>query len=274
MVTSKKDYGRDEVTAAKSVLLEVMHILGDYSDDLILIGGWVPELLFPDSEIPHVGSTDVDILVNHNEIDSSRYATIRKLLEKRGYSQSKEQPFIFYRNVSINNRNDIKVQVDFLAGEYLGTGKNRRTQIVQDIRPRKVHGGDFAFSNTQKIKVDGKLPNGAIDHIIFNIISLPAFIILKGIALKNRFKEKDAWDIYFCLQQFDDQIDQLANQFKGLLKIRIVQESLGVIHEAFSSINDVGPNMIADFEETAGDERELIKRDSFERINKFLSLLN
>lgn len=274
MVTSKKDYGRDEVTAAKSVLIEVMHILGDYSDDLILIGGWVPELLFPDSEIPHVGSTDVDILVNHNEIDSSRYATIRKLLEKRGYFQSKEQPFIFYRNVSINNRNDIKVQVDFLAGEYLGTGKNRRTQIIQDIRPRKVRGGDFAFSNTQKIKVDGKLPNGAIDHIIFNIISLPAFIILKGIALKNRFKEKDAWDIYFCLQQFDNQIDRLANQFKGIIKNKMVLESLEYIQNAFSSINDVGPNMIADFEETAGDERELIKRDSFERINEFLSLLN
>jgi hypothetical protein len=273
MVTSRKDYGFDEVSAAKSILIEIMHILGDYKEQIILVGGWVPEILFPKSLIPHVGSNDVDILLNHNEIDNQGYKTIKRLLENRGYIQSDEQPFIFYKTVNTKNGIDVKVEVDFLAGEYLGTGKNGRTQKVQDMRPRKVRGGDFAFSNTENIRLQGKLPNGADDQVSFKIVSLPAFIVMKGIALKARLKEKDAWDIYFCLMQFEDRIKDITVQFKDFLDNKIVIESLKNLKESFISVNGVGPTMIADFEEVEGEERELLKRDSYERINKFLSLL-
>lgn len=273
MVTSRKNYGFDEVSAAKSILIEIMHILGAYKEQIILVGGWVPEILFPKSLIPHVGSNDVDILLNHNEIDNLGYKTIKKLLENRGYFQSEGQPFIFHKSVNTKNGIVVTVEVDFLAGEYQGTGKNRRTQIVQDMKPRKVRGGDFAFSNTEKVKIQGKLPNGAFDQVSFKIVSLPAFIVMKGIALKDRLKEKDAWDIYFCLLQFEDRLKDLTNQFKDLLDNKIVIESLENLQEAFSNIDRVGPTMIADFEEVEGEEREIIKRDSYERMNVFLSLL-
>ena len=273
MVTSRTNYASEAVSAAKCVLIEVMHILGDYRDEIILVGGWVPELLFVNSTIPHVGSTDVDILINHNEIDQSGYRTIKKLLIDRDYIQSKDQPFTFYRHVKIRKQKVIKVQVDFLAGEYQGTGKNRRTQVVQDIRPRKVRGGDFAFSCTKKLTVKGKLPSGANDQIILNVITLPAFIVMKGIALKDRIKEKDAWDIYYCLLQFNDQLEKFSNQFKHLLGNTIVRESLNNLREAFLTIDAIGPTMIADFEEVEGEERAFIKRDSFERMNRFLSFI-
>ena len=46
MVT-RRDYPKETVEAAFSVLLEVMNTLGEYRHGIALIGGWVPELLFP-----------------------------------------------------------------------------------------------------------------------------------------------------------------------------------------------------------------------------------
>jgi len=43
MVT-RRDYTDEAVKAAKSVLIELTHLLGEYRDNIVLIGGWVPEL--------------------------------------------------------------------------------------------------------------------------------------------------------------------------------------------------------------------------------------
>ena len=55
MVT-KRDYTAEKVAAARSVLIELVHLLGEYRDDIVLIGGWVPEILITDKKIPHVAA--------------------------------------------------------------------------------------------------------------------------------------------------------------------------------------------------------------------------
>ena len=67
MVT-RRDYTAEGVEAARSVLVELVHLLGEYKDDIVLIGGWVPEVLLPHYTGPHVGSLDVDIALNHQKI--------------------------------------------------------------------------------------------------------------------------------------------------------------------------------------------------------------
>ncbi|MGK5084914.1 hypothetical protein WDW37_16625 [Bdellovibrionota bacterium FG-1] len=68
MVVKRTDYNEDAVTAAKSVLIELTHVLGQYRDNIVLIGGWVPELLFTPAVDPHVGSMDVDLALNHRKV--------------------------------------------------------------------------------------------------------------------------------------------------------------------------------------------------------------
>ncbi len=46
----------DPTTAARAVLIEVMNVLGAFGDDIVLVGGWVPELLYPGRG--HMGSLD------------------------------------------------------------------------------------------------------------------------------------------------------------------------------------------------------------------------
>ena len=64
-MVSKGDYDALQVEAARSVVLELARLLGEYRDDTVVVGGWVPALLIPQKASPHVGSLDVDLALNH-----------------------------------------------------------------------------------------------------------------------------------------------------------------------------------------------------------------
>ena len=78
------DYSRGQKDAAYSVLGEIVNLLEPFADDMRIIGGWVPSLLYPDKE--HIGSIDVDVLLNQEKVQKKQgYATIKEILEKHGY---------------------------------------------------------------------------------------------------------------------------------------------------------------------------------------------
>jgi len=273
MVT-RRDYTAEAVEAAKSVLIELTHLLGEYRDNIVLIGGWVPELLIPQNLRPHVGSIDIDLALNHLKIREEGYRLIEELLTSRGYYQEPDkQPFIFFRNVPFGD-SFIKVQVDLLSGEYEGTGEVHRTQAIQGMKVRKARGCDLAFDMVREIPVEGKIPGGGFDQVTVRIASIVPFLVMKGMALDGRLKEKDAWDIYYCLLAYPGGIDALVEEFRPHLSHGLVREGLGKIAGHFSSLKSIGPKFVADFEEAADpEETERIVRDAYERTHAFLNKL-
>jgi hypothetical protein len=268
-MVSRRDYAAEIVEAARRVLLETLRVLGEYQDDIVVVGGWVPELLLSQTEARHVGSIDVDIALDHREIGEVGYRSILRLLQARGYKQGK-QPFIFHRSVKIGDR-EILVEVDFLSGEYAGTGSSRRTQRVQDLHPRKARGIDLVFELPEKITIRGQLPGGGDDVAEVQVASIASFLVTKGMALHHRLKEKDAWDIYYCVRYYPGGIDALIHAFNPLLSHGLTQESLAYIAEKFASPSAVGPTHVADFEEVDDRAaRELIQRDAYERVHYLL----
>lgn len=269
MVTSK-DYPADLIQAARSIMLELSRLLGEFSDSIVIVGGWVPELIIPQDITPHIGSIDVDLALNHQTIPPDSYKTILDLLIERGYKKG-PQPFIFYREVIISNQ-PVIVQVDFLAGEYLGTGTSHRTQKVQDLRPRKTRGADIAFNDPITTDLVGYLPGGGKDKARIQVASIPSFIVMKGFALGGRLKEKDSWDIIYCLRNFPGGIGKLINKMRPLLNNKLAQEALGIIAEKFSSPESVGPVHVSNFEGiTDTEEQEQIQRDAYERVQALLT---
>jgi hypothetical protein len=270
-VATKSEYGQREIEAAKSVLIELMQILGEYRDQMVLVGGWVPFFLFGSE---HIGSTDVDIALDKSEINDEVYKTIREHLESRGYRQG-EKPFIFLKEVSVDDGKPIIVQAEFLAGEYGGTGKKHRHQVVQDnLKARKIRGCELALEYHTEITVEGKMPGGAVNKVQVNLSDVVPFIVMKGMALYGRMKEKDAWDIYFCLRNYEGGFEKLAKEFDPVIKNKLVQEGLEKIRSKFASVDGYGPTCVVDFEEiTDRDERERIKRDAFERVKALLDAL-
>ncbi len=269
----RTDYTATAVAAAKSVLIELTHLLGEYREDIVLVGGWVPELLLGEQTEPHVGTLDVDLALNHQTLRESGYNTIHRLLIARGYEQDKQQPFIYYRSWIIQGRK-VAVEVDLLAGEYHGTGKSRRTQRVQDVRPRKARGCDLAFELNTEVILEGDLPEGGRDTVRVRVASIVPFLVMKGMALSDRLKEKDAWDIYYSLKNYPGGLDALAEEFLPFVERGLVREGLEKIGKNFSTVEDLGPKFVADFEAAEGpEERELLQRDAFERAQYLLKKL-
>lgn len=272
MVT-KGDYGQREVKAARSVLVELIHLLGEFRDAIVLVGGSVPPLLYPNIAKDYVGTLDVDLALNHLTIDDETYQTILTALLKRGYKEGK-QPFIFFREVPIEGGDPVVVEVNFLSGEYGGTGRSHRTQKVQDLRARKARGCDLAFENFATVELEAELPEGGIDRVACKVAAVVPFIVMKGMALADRMKEKDAWDIYFCITRHPGGIDGLVEEFKIYMDNGLVREGLTKISEKFASPGHVGPKQVADFEAiTDTEEREAIQRDAYERVNYLLGKL-
>lgn len=63
---SATDYSKGQKEAAYAVLGEIVNLLEPFSDDVRIVGGWVPFLLYPEHD--HIGSIDVDVLLNQLNI--------------------------------------------------------------------------------------------------------------------------------------------------------------------------------------------------------------
>ncbi len=265
-MVSKSQYGEREVKACKAVLLELVHLLGEIKDEMVIIGGWTPTFLLPQSDEPHVGSLDIDVALDFSKIPDDTYQTILKAFLKRGYTQDKEQPFRFFRKVVEGAfQSDafqfnafqvpINVEVNLMAGEYGGTGKGRRTQKVQDIRARKARGCDLAFGSSITVTLEGELPDGGKDKASFKVAGIVPFL-------------------YYCVEHYPGGVEGLAEEFMPHIKNKLVIEGLEKIRSKFASIEHVGPKWVADFLEVADKEdRDIIMRRAYEKVNELLGIL-
>ena len=113
---TQHDYGQRDVEAARRVLVDLGQVLGTFfADSIVVVGGWVPDLLIPNTAEPHVGSIDVDLALDADKLREGRYADIiRSLLVTRRYEKTDQQ----YRLCAVVDLNDggplVVVEVDFL----------------------------------------------------------------------------------------------------------------------------------------------------------------
>ena len=157
---SSLDYSEGQKAAAHRVLVELVNLFYEYRDDIRIVGGWVPDLMFPGEG--HVGSVDVDLLINHIKLKDSGYLTMAKILLQNGYKEHPEKYFSFVKQVRIDGIT-YDVDVDILAGMYGGTQKKKRSQHVQGIKALKATGGDFAFKfDPQTVRIEAERIDGAL----------------------------------------------------------------------------------------------------------------
>src|SRR5665213_112357 len=180
------------VRASHSVIVELASVLGQYRDNLVLVGGWVPPLLLRNAAELHLGSYDVDLVLDHEHLRKDAYAQVEALLTGAGYAQKdrKRYPFSFFKTVTMDGQ-DFEVQVDLLAGEYDGSGASRRTQKVQDLMARKARGADLVFDlpmQAEFLELEGVRPDGAQDKVRLRVAGMVPFLVMKAMALRDRDK--------------------------------------------------------------------------------------
>lgn len=268
---SSIDYSEGQKEAAHRILVELVNIFKEYEDDIRIVGGWVPDLMFPGEG--HIGSVDVDVLINHLTLHDEGYQNMARILWGSGYREHPDKYFSFVKTVEVEG-SSYDVDVDILAGMYGGTQPKRRSQHIQGIKALKATGGNFAFDfPPQKIRVEAKRPDGAYDVANVSVVAVIPYLIMKAAAM-GRGKAKDAYDIYFLLKHYRGGVKGLAKEFQPVENRRLVQEMKKKLADKFASADYAGPKDVADFLELSDEEDiELVRRDAYEQVQALLNLI-
>ncbi len=272
------DFEDREVQACQRVLVEVLNLLRAHADHIALIGGWVPFYLMKDNVPAHIGSLDVDLCFDHANISDTTYDSITEILKDNGYSQdeTKNLQFQWLKDIKIDSGEPVTVKLDLLATELHGSTQKHRHQQIQDAKARKARGSDLIFENNgryETVEIEGVLPNGALDTVVCKVAAPEPFIVMKGLAI-GRGKRKDAYDIEYVIANYPGGVNALIKEFRQLIELPIVRESLGRIRTKFESVNHAGPIDVVDFLGIYDvEERELRQRRAFENVRELLDAL-
>lgn len=280
----KNDYHPDLVGASLSVLAEVMTTLGSYRDSLVLIGGWVPYFILQEYQAPgldfgHVGSIDIDLLIDADVAYSEQYATIVAMLMDRGYSLDPQVYFRLHRTITgASDGQEYSTAVDFLTPRPPpGEGRAHRHRTVQsDLRARTLEGGDIALAHNFWLRLDGTLPGDGRTSVRLKIADLVACLSLKGIALGDRYAEKDAYDVYALCAYHRGGPSAVAARLRPHVHYPIVQRGLDGIAGKSRNLEADGPSWVTSFLVGVDDSSDIALRtrtDAFMVVNEVLRLL-
>ncbi|RJP32284.1 MAG: hypothetical protein C4547_14210 [Phycisphaerales bacterium] len=256
------------ILASRAVLLEVMTILGSDMDKVVIVGGWVPELLYPGRG--HIGSLDVDVALDGRRILPAAYDSIRRRLIQSHYVPVAPSAGIFYRDMPDGG---IRVKLDLITGEGVLPREQESHAVIQDMVVGMLRGIDLALDHTVTITLTGALPDGTVNELRMRIASAAAFICMKAHALNERKREKDAYDVYFCLRHCDGGPTSLADTVRPLMGHPRMNEAIGILRSKFAAIDRVGPQWTAQVSRGLGEDVDQVARDAYERMARFLSSL-
>lgn len=273
------DYDDRGARAAHAVLLELGQVLGTHREAMVVIGGSVPSLLMPNADPTHVGTLDIDLDLDPEKLADHGYADLVEKLDAAGYERNVEglKPFQLRRKVDPRDGGEpIAVIVDLLMPKGARTAKNR-PKLVEGLRVQEADGGDVALRNNLKIQISGTMPDGRSNAVELLVASIPALLVMKGYTLVQRDKKKDAYDIYFCVRNYQEGTEALAAECAKLLDDPVAREAFSNIAGKFDGSDSFGPQTVRVFLEGSaalGDmTAEQVQEDAFRRVRAFLLAL-
>jgi hypothetical protein len=273
-------YAKDETEISLSMLLEVIDALKEYGADVVVVGGWAPYFLLQKlgskDATRHVGSLDGDLALNFKHIPEDKYETILETLTRLGYVQrtnasGKAIPASFVKTIKVGST-PFTMQIDFLAGEYGGTATSHRHQKVQDMLAHKGRGTDLVFDNYYREEIQGRFPNGSEVRVSICVANEVAVFAMKGVAIGQRTKAKDYYDLYMIAKHLEGGATALGKRLAGFRNNKVILEAANNVRKYFDSPKGLGPTSVADFEgENDTDAREILQRDTFEVMKTVLA---
>jgi hypothetical protein len=273
------DYSEGLTAASLSGLLELEMTLRSYRGSITLVGGWVPYLLireFGKDDFRHVGSIDIDLAVDPDKVDLDAYATIVELIEGRGWSEQKlkgeANPHSYVKTLpSPLDGKAHEIKVDFLTTP--SPDKHRHRKVQPDLPARKARGCGLAFRHNIEIDLRGTLPGDGEAETKVRMLDIPGCLGMKGIALGERYFEKDAYDIFSVVSQCHDGPEAVAREVRPRLEDGEMTEGIDVIRRDFRDIRANGPSWVANF--VGGDEESKKRQqaEAFAVMREFLDAL-
>jgi predicted nucleotidyltransferase len=272
---TQHDYGEREVAAAKRVLVDLGQVLGFFlTESVVVVGGWVPDLLLIGTGERHVGSIDVDLALDAERLHEGRYAEIVKAMLATGRYRKTDKEFKFQAEVDLGDGGSVLVvDVDFLKP----VGKLRRggtPRLLDDFRALDADGCAAAFRHPERVEVDGQMLSGARNHVTVLVASIADFLVMKSYALAGRDKPKDAYDICYCLDNVSGGVDAMARAWREWRDDEVIVGAIAHLREKFASVESYGPMQVATFyDDPSSEEEQMRARRAYELVSRFLELV-
>lgn len=200
----------DQVRAARILLSEVCSLFAAYSSDTVLVGGWVPDVLFPTAVPPHVGSIDVDLAMR---LRRTGHTAVVDLLRQNGFHQGK-YGYQFFKDIILDGRK-VTAQLDLLTS----VRHHDEHFAGSTVGPQPIHGADIALRDNAVTLLETN------DEVQIRVAGIVAFLVMKSLALFERAKPKDAYDIHFCLEHYPDGLRALGEEFRRFTGDALVEEA-------------------------------------------------
>lgn len=235
------DYNARSTDAVKSVIIEIAQTLGSFQGKFAIVGGAVPWLLLNNEEMPHVGTLDIDLGLDHEALGDGEYATLVGALQEQGYAKSLElRRFQLERVVDPRDGGPpIRVIVDFLMPRDAKPEKHD-PPLLEDFAVMKASGGDLPLLFNELVEMKGVMPDGINNKVEIAVCSIPALLAMKGYALLGRNKQKDAYDVYYCIRNYPGGPEALAEACLPLLSHRSAHEGYDGIARKFDEYDAYG----------------------------------
>lgn len=268
-------YSVDVTLACERTLLTLLSAFGSLRDTLRLVGGLVPRYLTPEAppDIPmHAGTSDVDIVLNLEVLATGdEYTSLADQLKARGFSRwvedGKAASWRWRRQVDEH----VEVVVELLrdagdeqpgktisvSGEQVSALTIKHAKIVHDWYQEKRIGAPLL--DEKGVSVD-----------VVRYADVPAFVILKAIALHQREENKDAADLIHVIR-YCGPLEHVARLFIERIRSgqhpEAVAAGLSALRNRFSDdefgegFEKVGAVAYARFH--GGDEDEIVGAQRF-----------
>jgi hypothetical protein len=271
---NKVDYSERQTRAAHRVLVDVGQVLAAFADCIVVVGGWTPDLLLPDADEPHIGSIDLDLALDAARLQDGRYADLIKLLlDTRRYRYG-EKEFQLVVDVDLEDgEQPVQVEVEFLAPAEIKLKKNK-PKLLSGFRVLQVEACSEAFHNPVELQIPGQNVRGAANTVRMRVASLADFLVMKAHAIGGRDKPKDTYDFCYCLDQFPDGMEALAQEWKQRLGEKNIIKAAEILREKFTGVDAFGPQQLVEFHAAADPETGAMHaRRAYELVQRFLGLL-
>jgi predicted nucleotidyltransferase len=208
----------DDITTARCerALVTLLGDIGPWSQRIYLAGGLAPRYIvgtLPEGARPHVGTTDVDLVIALALSDESpeAYRTLENNLRKAEFTD--ETSFRWHRTVD-----GVSVTVEFLC-------ETDKVEPGRIFKPKQGTGsglGAFNVPGAQLVARDftevaieaERLDDGGISQVTVRVAGILSYTVLKTLVFQDRHENKDAYDLVYCLLNYGDGPDEAGRRAK------------------------------------------------------------
>ncbi len=235
-------------------LVTLLRGLGPWKAGVYLAGGLVPRYLIQrqtegqQSSPPHAGTTDVDLVLDLQVLATvEAYRRLEQNLRALGFvrganDEGRAQHFSWRRPVG----GGITVVVDLLCDADGGAGGEiAELPGERRLSALKIPGAHLIIRDHIVVELTAALldERGVATETV-RLANVVPFVVLKALAYEDRFEEKDAYDLVYCLMHYGRGPEDVAAQFADRLALwpdePLLPRAVEILRTRFTSDEHTG----------------------------------